>query len=492
MFTLRRFTRVSTLYAVGNTAQRGVAFLLIPIYTAALKVSEYGALETIQVTFQILLILINMGLSNAFLRYFSEGKSKAEKMMMARTSFVLVLVSSLGILLLLITFAQIIISTVFKGTISINILLLVFLWAVGGALNQQMFAYYRAREEAKQYIFITVGVAVILLCLNIYFVRFLDMGILGVILGNLITIWSLNIYLLVRLFRDGISISRKWAGRLIRFGVPLIWSMAGWMSMNSADRYFLAYYHGLSEVGVYGLGYKVGIIVQMLIVMPFQLAWGPFLFNSFNESEDNANDTYSRVFTYLLFAFSMMALTVFMFSAELVSFLGNNKFSQSVDVVPYVLVAYLFNGIYYWSGAFLHLTKKTGLLGRIVAGMAGLNLLLNWILIPTWGWRGAAFATVISLSGAGMISLYFSQRLYRVHLQYHRLTKLVIATSAIIAAYSFVPRASGFLSVLVRGLFILSLPALLQLFHFFSFSEINTLKSFAAFVKKKFLPKRVW
>ena len=268
----------------------------------------------------------------------------------------------------------------------------------------------------------------------------MNLKVFGVLLGNLIVVWGANLLLASKFWGQARTISIKWAKELFKFGSPLVFSMVGWLILNSADRYFLAYYRDLSEVGLYSLGYKVGLAVQVAVITPFQLAWGPYMLNQAARGHGQETHDYARIFTYLLLGFSFVGMGMLIFSPEIVRVLGSGKFPQAVKVVPFVILAYLFNGVYYWAGSFFHLTKRTILLSIIDFSMAGLNLLLNWLWIPKWGWWGAAFSTVITIGGVGIISLLVQQRIYPVSLEVGKLVKLFLGVLLVLLLFVFTPQ----------------------------------------------------
>ena len=472
MVSVRHLGKNTILYAIGTFLRYSVALILIPIYTSALNASEYGALETLTVIVQTLLILVNFGLSNSLLRYYIECEDEAEALTMVRTSALIVLVFSFSLLCLFVPFASQISISLLKDETYANLVILAYLWAVGSSLNEQLFAYYRARQDAKTYVIFSLGLFLVLVTLNISLVLLFQLRVFGVLLGNLLAVWGLNSWFFVRFYRHSFEVSRHWALTLLGFGFPLIFSRFGWLLLNSADRYFLAYYHDLSEVGMYGLGYKAGLLVQIAVIVPFQLAWGPFVFERFSTELEKAIADFSKVFTYLLLGFSFTAMAILMYSKEIISLLGSNKFEQAIQVVPYILVAYLFNGIYYWAGNLFHLKKRTTLLSVIVFGMAILNLLLNWIFVPIAGWEAAAVVTVITIGSTGLITLFVSKSFYPVPLQLPRIAKIILATIVIIGFYTLFPVANDITSWFMRGMILLSYPFLLLAIGFFTKSEI--------------------
>ncbi len=460
-----------TLYAIGTFLQRFGAFILVPLYTSVLLIPEYGALETITVTFQVFMIIVNFGLSNAVIRFYHECQDKKEIFLMMRTSWISVIGISILFFFAAYPFFHSISQFLLRDNQSEYLLALTFFWAVGGALNQQYFAYYRARQDARTYILISFLYFIISTTLNIWFVRFLNLKVAGVLYGNLAVVWVINLIAFKKIFDQRPLISFKWMKKLFGFGLPLLVGILSWLILNSADRFFLAYYRDLSEVAIYGLGYKVGLIAQIAVVTPFQLAWAPYMFSKSVSSPENVRDDFSRFFTYLLTGFSLVGLGIYLFSSEIVHIFGSGKYPQATEVIPYILVAYLFSGVFYWAGSFLNLTKKNIIYSLILMLMALLNLFLDWLWIPLYGWKGAAWATVITIGGAGLFTLIAGEWVYPIRLEKVRILKLIIVVGIIILAHNFVNNCVFLSSLVLSIILLLSIPLLLFFVEFFTAQE---------------------
>lgn len=484
---IRQFSRNSIVYAIGTFTQRGASFLLVPVYTSVLAVTEYGALETLTTMVLTFQILVSLGLNSSLIRFYNECKNEQEVMRMVRTSFLILLGVSLCLFILILPSFQSLGRIFLKDETYGLYVTLAFLWSSGEAMKQLLFSYYRARQDAGTYVAFSMGFFVFLISLNVILVRFAGLGIIGVLVGNLIVNWGMSIIGIIKFWQRGKTVSIQWARKLLQFGFPLIFSMFGWMILHSADRYFLAYYRGLSEVGFYSLGYKIGLITQIAVITPFQLGWPAFSFTRFSEDKFKAIKDFSRLFTYLIFVYCVFGVSALLFSNEIIDILGSAKFPHSVVVVPYVLLAYLFFGIYYWAATYFHLRKKTTWLSGVVFSMAVLNVLLNLLWTPTWGWEGAALATVITIGGAGILTLFISRRLIYVPLQKLRLVKLGLGILVVYSSYLILPLSSvSILNVIERLLLILLFPLFLLLVRFFEPNEINFLLSLPLRIKTKY------
>jgi len=484
--TLRHLGRDSALYGIGTLSQRAAQLLLIPLYTTVLSTAEYGTYETLVAMVQTLSILVNFGLSNSLLRFYSECRDESEVDKMIRTSSLLVLVLSSASFVVLLPFTRGLAVALFQEAALARFILLAVLWSIGSALNQQLFAYYRAKQAATRYVAVSLGILAGLLILNVTLVRFMGLGLTGILVGYLFVYWSVNVWLVLKFWRYSHTVSLSWARQLLSFGSPLILSMLGWFVLNSSDRYFLAYYRDLSEVGLYGLGYKIGLLLQMVVIAPFQLAWGPYVFARFAADGDaSTRGEYARVFTYLMIALSLLGTAIFLFAPELVRLFGSGKFDAAVAVVPYVLVACVFKGIFYWSASMFHLAKRTLELGVIVLGMAGLNLLLNYLWIPRLGWIGAATSTVVTIGGTGLLTLMIGQRFYRVPMHRKCLAKVMLATGVVVTISVLVHAAVGPLNWGLRTLLLLFLPFLLLLLRVLQPSEVRFLLALPTEVRSR-------
>ncbi|MCL4267169.1 MAG: oligosaccharide flippase family protein [Anaerolineae bacterium] len=487
MITIRTLGKNSIGYALGTFFYYSVTILLVPIYTSVLSVSEYGALETLTVINQTLLILIGLGLSNALLRFYSESKNEAEAHEIVRSSSVFILALSLVFFSVLLPFFRPISQALLGNETYAIFVALALIWAAGGVLNELFFAYHRARHDAKTYVLITFCLFIFRLFLNILMIYIVKWGLLGILLGNIISVWMINAWSSFRFWTHGLTISLHWLKVLLGFGLPLVVTRFSWLILNSADRYFLAYYRDLSEVGIYSLGYKAGLIIMIIVIVPFQMAWGPFVFSRFASDREEAKKDFSRVFTYLVSVLSFASLGLFLFAPEIVSFLGAGKFDDAIFVMPFVLFAYFFNAIYYWAGNLFHLEKKTIILSVIAVGMAALNLCLNWIVVPIWGWWGAATVTIITVGGMGLITLLLSRRICPVNLESRRLAKIMVVMFLLVVSYYLLPLSSAVVSWIVRGVVLAIFPILLFVFGFFAPSELDFGRSLISKGRRKFI-----
>jgi O-antigen/teichoic acid export membrane protein len=183
--------------------------------------------------------------------------------------------------------------------------------------------------------------------------------------------------------------------------------------------------------------------------MPFQLAYGPYVFSF--EHDPELKKKISRIFSYLLVILFLSTWGMAVFSRIIIRITAPPEYHQASHVILAILPSIVALGIYFWAASLLHLERKTKIIGFIVAGSALVNLILNNLLIPRFGWPGAAIATNLSFFLSMFLNLYFGLKYRRVEFEKFRLKLLVFAFSFLIVVLLISLRLSYFLYFTVNG-----------------------------------------
>jgi O-antigen/teichoic acid export membrane protein len=195
MTELNRFFKHTSVYAVGNMAQRGAGFLLLPLYTSRLTTGEYGVLELFYSASAILSTLLGVGLAHATLRFYFEYNDSHRRRAVVSTSLVATLAIALPPALLLLAFAKPISGIVFNGRYVYGIPIILTTMVLE-LLRQVCLAYLRAREYSVRYVLCALSQLVVQVVANIYTVAVLRWGVEGVLLGNMLAVLTGTAYLL--------------------------------------------------------------------------------------------------------------------------------------------------------------------------------------------------------------------------------------------------------------------------------------------------------
>jgi O-antigen/teichoic acid export membrane protein len=270
---------------------------------------------------------------------------------------------------------------------------------------------------------------------------------------------------------------RRLASPLLRFGLLMVpVALAGWV-INMSDRYVLRLFSDLSEVAVYGVGYKFGMVVEILVVFPFQLAW-PAISFSISHREGH-RETYAKALTYLsvVLAYSVIVLS---FGTRIgLGIVVGEGYGAAYRVVPLVALAYALNGVQYCVSPGLHIAERTRFLTLTAIAGAILNLGLNFLLIPVWGMMGAAWATAGSFLFVATLTGAIAQRYYRVDYDYRRLAKILGgALLVFLVGFQIAPELSLGSVLWHVGFGIAAFPLTLFMTGFLEDEERNALREF--------------
>jgi len=485
---LRKLLSISGTYSIGSLLQKSVGFFLIPLYTKFLGTEGYGALEILNMFGAISLTLFNLGLPSAIVKSFHQDcHSESDRRAVFSTSLFLLLPILVTGCTLILFFAPWFSYQLFGNPEMLNLLRISALWIFLSTLSSLFLALIRARQEALIHTMLSLTEFLSLVLLNIYFVMFMGLGVEGILWGGALSS-GLLVLLSIPILRGRITLQFKksMAAPLLTFGLYLVPSALAVWVVNLSDRYFLRLLWDIEEVGVYSLGYKFGMIIDVLVVWPFQLAWAPFAFSISENS--NHRDVFARVLTYLLVILIFGVLTIALVSRPIINLVATEQFSSASRVVPLILLSYLFNGVVYCVAPGIHLKTKTKVLSLFVGLTAVINILLNLLLIPRFGMMGAASATALSFFSLALITFLFSNHVYPVNYEYSRIAKVVLVATALYCLGLLVPTKTPLLMILSYLLLIVAFPALLAGLRFLDPREVNALRKLWHGVYKRFQP----
>jgi len=313
------------------------------------------------------------------------------------------------------------------------------------------------------------------LVLNIVLIVKFQMGIWGV-LGSMLISNAIISVLLIALILPGIGLGFHLSKLLplMRFSFPLLPAGILMFVLNMGDRFILNALVGVKEVGIYSLGYKFGMILSVLVGGPFLQTWD-WKRVAIYESRRANPELFSRIPTYVLQALALTGLLIAVPIPEIVHFAATAQFAGAARVTPFVVLGYTFYILFYVFDVGIFLKKKTYWYILINAAALGVNLLLNFLLIPRFSVMGAAVATAVSFSVCPILALIISQRYFWVRYDYTGLIKLFCACLVFyfIGARISVPNALASLSLKVG--FVLLFPVACWVLRLLDPDEIQAL-----------------
>lgn len=409
-FSFRTLGKHTLIYAGGIAISKLAGFLMLPIYTRFLTPSDYGVLELLSMTIEVIGTIASLGLAMGVFKFHAEQSDEAGKNRVISTSEI-ALVALAGVTAL----GGVLAASQLSGTIlgdegrPLYFQLFFLIYFFQTAENVPLL-YLRAENRSGLFVTASVSKLVLMLALNIWFVVFLDMGVTGVLTGNLIANGVISSVLTAYVLRRvGIGFSVPLAREMASFGAPLIvFNLANFVLVFS-DRYFLQHFFGTSEVGIYSLAYRFAGVLTAFGFRPFLLIWGPERFKVARD-HDEGSDIFPRVFRYMNIALGMVGLLIVVLADETIRVMADPAFHSAYRVVPLLVAGQI---LYHWvpfSNLGLYVKERSGLLGGLGTLSAGCVVVLNIAMIPRFGVVGAAGATLLAYGFRYAVILVASRR----------------------------------------------------------------------------------
>jgi O-antigen/teichoic acid export membrane protein len=430
---IKRLASQSLIYGLGGLISRVLSVLLLPLYTSYLHGRDYGRVETLTALTAILVVLLRLGLSSAFFRFYFDSSEVEHRVRVVRTSFWFTMGSAtLGLAAGWIAAEPIAdVLSLGPGQAWLVRAAFVGLWA---QMNyEQLTSLFRVEERPILFSAATIANLLITVGATIVLVVGFDQRAMGVVVGN--WIGTLSVYLVLvayRRYQLGLQFDRRLFREMNRFGMPLVPSQLALWTLAFSDRFFIAKFKDQTEVGHYSVGVRIAS-ASLLLLAAFRLAWPAFAYSI--EDEDEAKRTYGFVLTYLLFVSCWVAVTLGLLAPWLVRLLtGRSEFHEGARVVPLLAFAVAALGAYTVVAIGLGRARRTQFNWVVTGAAAAVDVGLNLILVPRYGMIGAAISGAAAYASMFVLMSIYAQRTYPVPYQWRRVALVVGAAVALTAA----------------------------------------------------------
>jgi O-antigen/teichoic acid export membrane protein len=423
---LKRLVKHSAIYGLGGILSRILAVLLLPLYTSYLGTRGFGKIETIVALTTVLVIVLRLGISSAFFRFYFDSPDPEQRTLVVRTSFWFTMVMATAGLAAGFALATPLAHLLRLGDDPWLVrAAFVGLWA---QMNyEQLTSLFRVEERSVAYVSASVVNILITVGATVLLVVGLKKGPTGAVVGNFIGTLTVYIALLAyRRYQLGLQFDRNLLRAMNKFGLPLVPAALALWAINFIDRFFIALFKGTSEVGVYSLAVRVSSVIVFLM-FAFRLAWPAFAYSI--EDDAIAKRTYAYVLTYLLFICSWVSLALGLLAPWIVRILAPSKpafwrASEAVALLAFASTAY---AGYTVLAIGVGRARRTQFNWIIAGAAAAVNIALNFALIPPYGMIGAAISTAAAYVVLFLAMTANSQRVWPVPYQWRRVVTLSAA-----------------------------------------------------------------
>jgi O-antigen/teichoic acid export membrane protein len=423
----------TVIYFIGTIVEKGLAFLLIPLYTHYLSTTDYGILTIVQSMIAMAIIIFSLSLSGSASRFHFDGKEFYKKFHYGNIFLLVSFFSFFGSLLLLV-FKEKIFNLV--GGIPIYpyiyFIIIISYGNIIFSLYQLMLRMeYKAYEFVKnnliKFIFTTI--------LSIYFVVYLHKKVEGILLASVIVFLIYILYIFFKLIKRGIKFNtnERLTKKNLSYSIYLVpHNLAGILN-TILDRFYISNMIDLSNAGVYALaGQLAGIISLFASIIDNSLT--PNILKAYKDK----NYPYLKNLANITIIFvTIIALGLSLFSPEIIYLIAPKEYENAKLIIP-ILSFYAVVQMYYFmtSGVLFYEKKATKFVAVATVTSLLLNFIFNYFFIKFFGVKGAAIATLLSIIIVNYFSIFIGNKFIKVGFE-HKKIHFVIISGFLVANYCY-------------------------------------------------------
>lgn len=404
----------SLTYFLFSIISQILNFILIPIYTKNITTDEFGQYNIVTSLQSFLSIFITLGIFSGLMRFMGDTDDKQS---LKNTALNFSVMWGAAICIIIKIIAPILAPVLFKEDplgykyieyIAQNASLLCIISIYTSFLSMEFKALKASIIETAKMI--------LLIFLTYYYLNLkIKKGgipsIIGIFHSQLICYGIVVVFLiLIDIKNIRLKIKLKQLKLMLSFGLGIIPGQVSSWVLTLVDRYFIKNMINLSAVGIYSMGYKIGMIIEPLFLAPFQSTFTPFKFSVYKEQD--GKEKIIEFFNIYNFLGWFVILGLSLYAEIAIKILSTSDYSSAYIIVPTIAFSYYLWGMGSFYNLGLIIANKMLLSSMIVSSAAVINIILDALFIPYLGIYGAALATALSYIAANTLYFYFGKNYY--------------------------------------------------------------------------------
>jgi len=448
---LKTLYKQTFIYGLATVVPKMLSFLLVRLHTdkAVLEnVADYGDVSLIFAYFVLFNVLLAYGMETAFFRFLNSEQKK--KSVLSTSAISLVLTSILVLVIGYFFRDQVSRITHIDADYIVLVLWILFF----DALVIIPFAYLRAMGKPIKYTVLKLLNVVLNLGLNVVLLLFLkswaesstfwttfyrpNFEVHYIFIANLVASGVTFLTLISFYFKLNYNFDAKLWKQMLRYAFPVLIAGIAFSVNETFDRILLERLlpDNLAKdaIGTYSACYKLALFM-MLFATAYRLGIEPFFFSNAKAKDAKAN--YAKILEFFVIFGALILLTVVVFVDILkLILIPNEAYWEAMTVVPILLLAYLFLGVYHNLSVWYKITDRTKFGAYISIFGALITLLINTIFIPKFGYMASAIATLFAYTAMALTSYILGKKYYSIPYNLKKMG-LYLALSIIFSALSF-------------------------------------------------------
>jgi len=492
---IKRLIGQTAVYGFSLILGRMLNFLLVPLYVSVfIDPKDYGVVSILYAWVAFLIVLLPLGMETAFFKFINDPKN--DKHTVFQNSFLTVALFNGLIWLIAVLFSPLIASWMLLEGHPEYVILLASIVCVDAIVALPM-AKLRSENKAKRFASIQLTSIAVNISVNVVLLLFFfdnsnpAQGIRYILIANLLSSLVKPILLAKNIIQIRFIFNFQMVKKLLLYSLPLVIAGFAGIINETIDRILLnsvLYHTHLSaqsftieaqqqalayaqqQVGIYSANYKLAMIVTIFL-QAYRYAAEPFFFST--NTRVSKQKIYAQVMNYLVailcLAFLFVSLNVQYFKY----FIPNSAYWEGLRVIPILLLANMFLGIYFNQSIWYKLSGQTKFGAFIALGGALLTITLNLVFIPKYGYMACAWATMIVYGTQTVVSYFLGQKFYPI---YYNLRKIFLYFGLALGIFFFcfwleIPESST--QFLIHNALILCFICLVYLLEKKSFNRVR-------------------
>ena len=436
------------ILTVGMFASKLLVYFLMPLYTAILSKEQYGTADLITNAANLLIPFCCIGITHGVFRFAADAEEN-NKVVFSSGATVLILSSAVFLLL-----------SPFISTIPYfeSYSWLIAFYVISSNFHTLAKEYIRAKGYMKLYAAQSIFGTALTIAFNLLFLIPMKLGVTGYVLSVAVAdaVGTVFLFIYAKLYKDFSFrlVSKSKIKEMLKYSLPMMPTTVIWWITNVSDRFVVTAICGSAENGLYSAAYKIPTVIA-LVAGVFNDAWQ---ISAISESKDKeeVREFFSAVFERYQSILFLGCSMLIPFTPLATKILLNESYYSAWTFMPVLLVATVFSSLLTFIGTIYTVKKRTAMSFVTAAIGAGLNIALNFMMIPSMGAQGAGIATAISYFTVFVIRAIHSKSFMPFNL---KAWKLALNTLIVVAQIIFMVMNLPF-NILAQIVLILALCAL--------------------------------
>ena len=399
--------KASLWYTVCNFFQKGISFIVIPVYVRLLTTGEYGEWTVFQSWRDILIILASLNLyAGIFTKALVDNTADRDRY-----------TSSMQGLGTATTAFFIAVYAVFRGWLSRLIKIDPYIWPLLLLyfIVYPAFSFWSVRQRVENkyqsMVVVTAAVSVLTPIISLLLLYRTDLRARALMLGYLIVQCTVGLVFYVYQFKKGKCFyDRQYWKYAFKYNIPLIPHYLSLIVLGQSDRIMIEYFCGKSDAGIYAFAYQIATIMNVLLaaINGARVPW------AYKQLRGKVYGSLRAISNALCILMGVVTIIAASFAPDIVRLLGTEEYFRAVNVIPVVALGVYFTYCYdmFCTVEFYYGATGYVMLASVLGALS--NIILNALLIPVFGFIAAAYTTLVSYLFFMVIHYFFMRRVMKM------------------------------------------------------------------------------